>query len=367
MLAQRTAGGARACASPARPIAPIEEDPYVQLMWRIKREQMEHLRKLHENLKQCTQNYDRVIKNIPAMMNSITAYSPEAVAAAEKTVSGIVDVFLGDTNAIVHLINIKEREEGQYHHALNVSVLAVMLGKKAKLSSAELQQLGMGALFHDIGKSRIEKKVIRKTTPLNRAETAVLQLHPQYGVEILNKCGIHDEAVLRMIMEHHECVGGQGYPAGLQGAKISKPARILRIVDSYDNLCNAADPKKRMTPYEALSHIYTKQQSQVDLDIFSIFIRSMGIYPPGTVVRLSNGELGIVISINPDNPLKPSLLIYDPQIPRDEALICEMENSDEIKIEHSIRIEELPDEVRLYLSATPNVTYFMAQGLQKPG
>jgi hypothetical protein len=166
-------------------------------------------------------------------------------------------------------------------------------------------------------------------------------------------------------MEHHEFISGQGYPAGLKGDKISKPARILRIVDSYDNLCNHPDPKKRMTPYEALSHIYTKQQTQIDLELFSVFIRSMGIYPPGTVVKLSNGETGIIISINPDNPLKPSLLIYDPNIPRDEALICEMENHEDIEIAGSIRIEELPEDMRLYLSATTHVTYFMAQGMAK--
>jgi putative nucleotidyltransferase with HDIG domain len=354
-----------AAAETPPPLTPKEEDPYVQLMWRIKREQIEHLRKIHENLRQCTQNYNRIIKNIPAMMNQITSYSPEAVAAAEETIGGIVDVFLGDTNAIVHLINIKEREEGLYHHALNVSVLAVMLGKKAKLSPAELKPLGMGALFHDVGKSRIDKKVLKKVAPLNRAETAVMQLHPHYGMEILTKCGIKDDAVLRIVMEHHEFISGQGYPAGLKGDKISKPARILRIVDSYDNLCNHPDPKKRMTPYEALSHIYTKQQTQIDLELFSVFIRSMGIYPPGTVVKLSNGETGIIISINPDNPLKPSLLIYDPNIPRDEALICEMENHEDIEIAGSIRIEELPEDMRLYLSATTHVTYFMAQGMAK--
>ena len=101
-------------------------------------------------------------------------------------------------------------------------------------------------------------------------------------------------------------------------------ARIVAIVDSYDNLCDNQGTQKRMTPYEVLSHMYTKQQSQIDVELFLVFIRSMGIYPPGTVVQLSNGEIGIVISINPSNPLKPSLLLYDPSIAREEALICEM-------------------------------------------
>jgi len=351
-----------AVAPEPQPAAAKENDPYVELMWHIKKEQIEHLHKLHENLRRCTQNYDHIIKNVPMMMNQIMNYSTEAVASAEETVGGIVDAFLGDTNAIVHLINIKEKEEGLYHHALNVSVLAVMLGKKAKLSSTEMHQLGIAALFHDIGKSRVEKKILKKQTALTRAEMAMLQLHPKYGVEILTKCAVRDNTILRIVMEHHEYFNGQGYPAGLTGDKISKLARILRIVDNYDNLCNNPDSKKRMTPYEALSSMYTKQQNQIDLDLFSTFIRSMGIYPPGTVVKLSNDEVGIVISINPDNPLKPSLLLYDANIPREEALICEMEDHEDIEIETSIRIEDLPEHIRLYLSATTHVTYFMDSG-----
>jgi HD-GYP domain-containing protein (c-di-GMP phosphodiesterase class II) len=278
---------------------------------------------------------------------------------------GIVDNLLGDESAIIHLINVKEKVEALYHHALNVSVLAVMIGKKAKLSSDEMHELGIGALFHDVGKSRIEKKVLKKKGPLTRAELAVMQLHPRYGTEILTKCGIQEAGVLRTLMEHHEQMSGQGYPAGLKGEKISKLARIVRIADAYDNLCNNPDPENRMTPYEALSHMYTKQPGQMDLDLFSLFVSILGIYPPGTVVRLSNGEVGIVISINPRNPLKPSLLLYDANIPKEEALICEMEDNEDIAIEKSIHIDELPDQVRLYLSATSQVTYFVGKGVEK--
>jgi putative nucleotidyltransferase with HDIG domain len=344
------------------PAAGEEVDPYVALMWRIKKEKIEHLRQLRENLNQCTRNYDRTIRNVPQLMQQMMTGSKEAVAEAEKAVATMVDTFLGDTDAIVHLINIREQEEGIYHHSLNVSVLAIMLGKKAKLTPAELRELGMGALFHDVGKNRIEKKILKKKGPLTRAETAVVQLHPQYGFEIMTKSGVRDEGVLRTVMEHHEQFNGLGYPVGLKGEKISILARILRIVDFYDNLCNNGDDDKRMTPYEALSHMYARLQKQIDVELFSLFVRSMGIYPPGTVVQLSNGEIGIIISINPDNPLKPSLLLYDPNIPKDEALICEMADHDEVAIEKSLRIEEVPEQVRRYLSATTHVTYFMEQG-----
>jgi putative nucleotidyltransferase with HDIG domain len=339
-----------------------EDDPYLELMWRIKKEQIAHLKQIHENMRQCTKNYDNLSKNLPNLMAKMMTNSKEAIASAKETVGGMVDKFLGDSDAIVHLINIKERDEGIYHHSLNVSVLALMLGKKAKLIESEMHDLGMAALFHDIGKSRIENKVLKKKSPLTKAEISLLQFHPQYGIDIMAKSGVRDVGILQAVKEHHENYNGTGYPIGLRGEKISKMARIIAIADSYDNLCNNQNIEKRMTPYEALSYMYTKQKNEIDIELFLTFIRSMGIYPPGTVVQLSNGETGIVITINPINPLKPSLLLYDRSIPREEALICEMEENEDIAIEKSIRIDELPDEVRLYLSATPNVTYFMGKG-----
>jgi putative nucleotidyltransferase with HDIG domain len=340
--------------------APEEKvDPSVEVMWRIKKEQMEHLKQIHENMRRCSRNYDRISQNVPDLMKKMMLGSKEAIANAKETVEGMVDVFLGDSDAIVHLINIKEKDEGIYHHSLNVSVLSIMLGKKAKLTATEMHELGIAALFHDIGKNQIEKKVLKKKGPLTKAELAIIKLHPQYGCDILAKSGIRDVGVLQAVKDHHELYDGTGYPSGLKGEKISKLARIITIVDAYDNLCNNLDNEKRMTPYEALSHIYTKLQPQIDVDLFSVFIRSMGIYPPGTVVQLSNGETGIVITINPNNPLKPSLLLYDPNIPKEEALICEMEKNDDIAIEKSIHIDELSDQVRLYLSATTHVTYFI--------
>jgi putative nucleotidyltransferase with HDIG domain len=339
-----------------------DEDPYVALMWRVKREQMQHLKQIHENLTQCTRNYERVVKNVPQLMKKMMTGSKEGVSSAKETVGEMVETFLGDSDAIVHLINIKEKDEGIYHHSLNVAVLSIMLGNRCKMTPAEMHDLGVGALFHDIGKNQIEKKILKKKPPLTRPEQAIMELHPQYGLDILSKSGIREGRTLRAVKEHHETWNGSGYPLGLKGEQIDKFARIIRIADYYDNLCNNPETSQRMTPYEALSHMYTNLKNKIDIELFSIFIRSMGIYPPGTVVQLSNGEIGIVITINPNNALKPSLLIYDPTIPREEALICEMEEHEDIAIEKSIHSEELPENVRRYLNATTHVTYFMEKG-----
>lgn len=336
-----------------------ETDPYLQLLWQIKKDRINKLKEKREGLKRCTSNYGKAVKYIPGLMTQMLSGSKEAVKSSQEVVGAMVNVFLGDMDALVHLINVKEKGEGIYHHSLNVSVLALMLGKKVKLTEPEMQNLGLGALFHDIGKSRIDKKILRRSPPYSKSEQELIQHHPQYGVEIASRSGVFPEEATGVIFQHHEQYSGGGYPNHLKGDQINKLARITAIVDVYDNLCNNIDPEKCMTPYQALSQMYTKFQNYLDMEIFSSFIRSLGIYPPGTVVKLSNGIFGIVISVNPQNPLKPSLMLYDSKIPKDEALIFEMEDDTDVTIEISLQPEKLPPQVRLYLCPSTGTNYFV--------
>jgi len=336
-----------------------EEDPYLQLLWQVKKDRISKLQEKRECLRRCTSNYDKTVKHIPNLMAQMLAGSKDAIKGAQVITEALVKVFLGDMDALVHLINVKDKGEGIYHHSLNVSVLSLMLGKKAELTEAEMNCLGMGALFHDIGKNRIDKKILRKTPPYTKSELEIIQRHPQWGVEIVSRGGAFAEEATRVILQHHEQCNGEGYPQHLKGDQIDKLARITTIVNSYDNLCNHIDPEKCMTPYQALSFMYTKLQNHLDMELFSLFIRSLGIYPPGTVVRLSNGVIGIVVSINPQNPLKPSLMLYDPKIPKEEALFFEMEDDTDVTIETSIQPEKLPNEVRRYLCPSTGTNYFV--------
>jgi len=336
-----------------------QDDPVIQLLWQIKKERIERLKEKRENLRQCTDNYNTTVKDIPHIMGKMLTGSQEAVSNAKEIVSGIADKFLSDTDAIMHLMTIKETEESIYYHSLNVSVLALMLGAKAKLSPDEMRDLGMGALFHDIGKTRIDNKVLKKPPPLTKAEQNLIQLHPRYGVEIVAKSNAFPGSSAMVIMQHHEQYDGNGYPHLLKGEKISKLARITSIVNMYDNLCNNLDPKKAMNPYQALSHMYTKCQNALDVELLFLFIRCLGIYPPGTAVMLSNGVLALVMSVNPKNPLKPSVMLYDPEVPKGEAVIFDMEDEPEVTIERNLRPDKLPPEVCSYFNYTGGANYFV--------
>jgi len=164
---------------------------------------------------------------------------------------------------------------------------------------------------------------------------------------------------LEVIVQHHERMDGTGYPRGLAGEAIDRLARITAIADAYDNHCNRPDPADSYTPYQALSHMFSREQSRFDRELLSLFIRCLGVYPPGTVIQLSNGAIGMVVSVNPQCQLYPSVVVYDPEIPKKEALVIDLSEERELTIDKSIRPAQLPRDIYDYLNPRTRISYFV--------
>ena len=173
-------------------------------------------------------------------------------------------------------------------------------------------------------------------------------MHCHYGVEIGKKL-LLAAPVLAVIREHHELFDGTGYPAKLKGEAIGLLSRIVVIANYYDELCNPPLIADALTPHEALSLMFAK--------LLQIFIRCLGVYPPGTIVQLSNGVLGMVATVNTARPMKPTLVVYDADVPKDEAIMLDMEQEAEINISKAIRPAQVPREVYSYLSPRKRVSY----------
>jgi hypothetical protein len=161
-----------------------------------------------------------------------------------------------------------------------------------------------------------------------------------------------------ILRQHHEHMDGSGYPAHLKGAQIAPLARLMAIVNEYDNLCNQHNPADSLSPHEALSQLFTQQRGQFEIAPLNLFIRCMGIYPPGTVVRLSDGTLGMVVSVNSGQPLRPWVLIYDPEVPKDEATILDLQHEASLNVVASLKPSQLSREVHAYLSPRKRMTYY---------
>lgn len=343
--------------------APPEEAPAdksaVDELWRIKQERGEQLKKHQEMIAQCEKSYAASQERVGRIMTGVAAADPASVEDAAEFAEGFSKSFLEDTSSTLHLMRFAGQEETIYYHSMNVAVLAMMLGREVGIQPEEMKILCQGALFHDIGKSRIDRKILLKDRPLTRVETESLQQHPKHGVDILAYSETFPKLALIIIYQHHECADGSGYPKGVMGLQFHRLSRIVSIANVYDNHCNKRDPADSLTPSEALSFMYARQKAALGEQLLTSFIRCLSVYPPGTVVQLNNGAIGMVIAVKPGDQLHPSVILYDPEIPPKDALVIDLEDDPELQITQTIRPAALPKEIFDYLSPRTRITYYV--------
>ena len=343
-------------AEPAPAVRPStrQEDTAAML---AKRERIERIDSQRQAVSQCETQFLKAATALKDINSNLFARPAAAREGADRLVQQMLDSILTDKDIAIHLMNDKVAGEELYYHSLNVTVLALMLARELGLPAADIKQLGIGCLFHDIGKLDIPDRVRLKTEPHTRAERNLMQQHPQYGSAMAAKLGL-SRAASDIISQHHEHVDGSGYPQQLKADQIAPLARIAAIVNTYDNLCNQPNLLESVSPYEALSQMFAQQRQHFDAGPLNMFIRCMGVYPPGTIVRLSDETLGMVVSVNSAKPLRPSVLIYDPAVPKAEAIIIDLMNEPEITVAASLKPAQLPREVHDYLSPRKRTTYY---------
>ena len=196
-----------------------------------------------------------------------------------------------------------------------------------------------------------------KMEPLTQSERNFYELHCQYGFEIGRDLKL-PQATLGVIREHHEFYDGLGYPQKIKGESISLLARIVAVANYYDELCNPTNIANALTPHEALATMFAKLRAKFDPKLLQVFVRCLGVYPPGTIVQLSNGVIGMVATINTAKPMKPMIVIYDAAVPKEEAILVDMETEVDVNIAKAIRPAQLPREIYNYLSPRKQVSYY---------
>lgn len=352
---------------PAGPATEAEKKPepeeqlsqeLIDHLWEVKKEHTKRLREKKERIAQCEERFNACIKTFNNILKGILGGNVESLGEAVAFVDRLCDYFIADRESTLHLMNVMDKGEAAYSHPMNVAVLSMIVGKEAGLSQDDMTALGLGALFHDIGKEQIDKRILKKRD-LSKTEQGVLRQHPVLGAKLLLEVDAFPKSVARIVAQHHERMDGSGYPSGLKGDQIDKLARIVGIADGYDNHCNHADPMESLTPYLALSFMFGQQKTIFDVEILALFIRCLGVYPPGTVVELSNGEIGMVMAVNPKNQLNPSVMLYDPEVPKKEALIVDLADEPDLRVEKSIRLAQLSKEAFEYLSPRAKITYYI--------
>jgi len=323
----------------------------------LKQERIEAAKAHRAALQKTEKAFVQTLDQVKSMMQMLGSRPLNAIEDSQKLIQTMTQTMLGAESMVISLmVSSSKEDQNFYSHCLNVSVLAMLLAEKMGISQSDIEAIGMGALFHDIGKLKIPSQITRKKTGLTPPELNLLKMHPRYGLELINLTKIFPEAAKTIILQHHEYADGTGYPSGLKGDQIDILSRIVTVVNEFDNLCHPLDETKAKTPHHALSLMFTQMKAKFHHETLASFIRLMGIYPPGTIVQLSDQRIGMVMSANSTNMTNPEVLLYDAEIPRLEAPIIELGGA--IKIEKVANSKELSPEIVLYLNPRAQTNYF---------
>jgi putative nucleotidyltransferase with HDIG domain len=212
--------------------------------------------------------------------------------------------------ALLSLVRLKTADDYTYMHSVAVCALMIALGRKLGLDEATLQQAGMAGLLHDIGKMGVPSEVLNKPGKLTDEEFVVVKRHPTQGWEILRAAGMSDEIALDVCLHHHERIDGRGYPEKLSGEQISLFARMGAVCDVYDAISSERCYKQPWPPGEAIKKMASWREGQFDDRVFQAFLKTVGIYPTGTLVKLKSGRLAVVMEQAEESLLKPTVKVF---------------------------------------------------------
>jgi HD-GYP domain-containing protein (c-di-GMP phosphodiesterase class II) len=351
----------RSKSKPLSASAAVEEEDFgssaLAGMLDEKRSRIDRVRVCREQFARREREYEKDTTAASDILKTVAGRPMEAYAKAKDLVWRTTTGLLGAENDIVHLVNTKGKDVGPASHSVNVMVLSLLLGKALRLSEEEMKWLGMGALLHDAGKSEVPQRILRSDSR-TKPEEDFYRGHVAFGVKVV--AGIREIGVpvRNIIACHHEHWDGSGYPNKLLAEKIPKLARIVALVNRYDNLCNPLDMKQAKTPAGTITHIFKNEAARFQPEILQAFVKMLGIYPPGSFVELSNGAVGLVIESNSADILHPLLMLHDAEIPRAEAILLDMRDAD-LAIVSAVNPATLPLAVVEYLAPRGRVDYYV--------
>lgn len=345
---------------PAPTISVEENDPEDLIQRKLAQHQAFHT--YQEHLQKVGSQFHEVVQEAKHIMQDVISGRPRGLRTAQKIVGDLYEILgvADNSRALLNLIASNESNEEFFLHALNVCSLSLMVGQDLGFSREDTEKLALGALFHDVGELKYPAEQLLRKGVMSPSELkGFLCSHPKYGVEMVNKLPNFPYEAIEVIRHHHERLNGSGYPTGRKDDHISMFAKIVMVVDEYDELCHHPDPARSLIPAEALSYLYVKCRHTLWYDAIVSLIRQLGVYPPGSLVRLSNQKIGIVTSVNLANRLRPIILVYDEHTSPEEPIVLNLAEEDEaLCIVNAIRPVDLSPKIRECLNPRRIISYF---------
>jgi len=254
--------------------------------------------------------HEHATEVIRDFMHDARAGQLGSVSSVEALADDMVHSILRNSSALVSLTSLKRRDDYTFMHCVSVGIFMIGLGRQLGLDAANLRILGAAGLLHDVGKAYIPLEVLNKPSSLSSTEGEIMRTHPRLGYDALLEAGYAVEPVLDAVLHHHERLDGSGYPEAFSGHEISLITRIASVADVYDAVTTQRVYHIAMAPTAALRMIRKRAGIDFDSTVAQALIKVVGIYPIGSLVRLSSGHLAVVSEQNALNTAKPKVMAF---------------------------------------------------------
>ena len=266
-------------------------------------------RSLDEELPRARAAHARLSENLRNTFNKLATDKRLDVQALQGDLNVMVESVISNPDAFAWLARLQKKDDYTYAHSLSCSVWAVAFGRQLGMRKDDLQHLALGASLFDIGKLMVPKDILGKVERLTEEELDVIRMHVDFGLELLEKSHDIPAIVHDMVAHHHERFDGSGYPGGLSGTAIPLPARMASIVDCYDAITTARPYQRPISPAAAVKKLYEWRGRDFQPELVEEFIQAIGLYPAGTLVELTTGEVAVVMSESRVRRLRPRVMV----------------------------------------------------------
>jgi putative nucleotidyltransferase with HDIG domain len=304
----------------------------------------------------CERQFGEATQSWRAACQAASARPAEARAAVQGLAQAMLDKLRLSGDIGLRLVGTAGSDRSAAH-ALNVTVVSLLLGRSLGLAAEEMLDVGVGSLLHDLGKTELSERLRHPDPGASATEISAYRDHVARGVAKGRAMGL-SEGALAVIAQHHEHADASGFPQRLGGERMTRASRIVALVNRYDNLCNPPTRVPPLTPHEAMAMLFAQGRTKYDAVTLNAFMRMMGVYPAGSLVQLTDDRFAMVVGLNATRPLKPCVLVHDPKVPRQDALLLDLEERPDLGIRRSLSASKLPSATLDYLDPRPRVAYY---------
>lgn len=270
---------------------------------------MEEVANLRDRLAEVSAIQDEATSLLSSIFNDLRIGGELDGARVQRVIHSCIEQVLDNQNASLWLTQMRDQDVDGARHAMNVAVLSIALGRVSGLSREQLEVLGTCGLLHDVGKIRVPSEVLAQTEALSSTERDAVRLHTEHGRDLLLAKNYHLDTAAEVAYCHHERIDGRGYPRGLAGSAIPLYARMVSVTEAYDAITTKTHYRAGRSAHEALRILYKHRGTQFDEELVHAFITCIGIFPPGSLVEMWGGEVGIILSNCSIDKLKPRVLM----------------------------------------------------------